>query len=506
MNPCAIFAVRYSPRPHRFLRGSATAAVVAAESRRAGQAARRRRTRRKLFRLDAGLRIELVAAEPQIESPVAMAFDEDGRLWVVEMRDYPNGPAKGQPPQGRISILEDSDGDGLYETATVFADNLLFANGLLPWKGGVIVTAAPHIVYLKDTDGDGKADKREVLYEGFAAQNPQLRVSHPVLGLDSWVYVANGLRGGKVEARRRADAKPVDLSGMDFRFDPVHDRVEAISGMGQFGNTFDDWGHRFVCDNRHHLRHVVMEDRYLKRNPVPRRAGRRRGHLRARRRPAVVRRQGLSAQQELDDLVAARRPLHRGVRRPHLPRRPAARGSTAAPAFTCEPTGNLVHEEILTPHGATFRSKPAQAGVEFLATPDDWFRPVFLTHGPDGALYVVDMDRAVIEHPEFMPPELKKRPDLAPARTRAASGGSCRRTTRRRRRGRAWQGDDRGAGQDCWSTRSRGGARRRSGCCWRKRQGDDRAADEAAGDDEEPACEDSGGVDAGAAGEADETR
>ncbi len=365
----------------------------------------------KEFRLAPGLRIELVACEPQIESPVAMAFDEDGRLWVVEMRDYPNGPAKGQPPQGRIRVLEDRDGDGFYEHSTVFADKLLFANGLMPWKGGVIVTAAPHIVYLKDTDGDGKADRREVLYEGFAAQNPQLRVSHPVLGIDNWVYVANGLRGGKAKRAGRPDAKPINLSGMDFRFDLIRDRAEAVSGMGQYGNTFDDWGNRFVCDNRHHLRHVVIEDRYLRRNP----------YLAA---PAVV--EDIS---ELDE-----GPLYSGGKvyplsknwttsSLHAGRFTAAcgvfiyRGSLLGKehhgaAFTCEPTGNLVHEEILTPAGATFSARPARDKVEFLATRDDWFRPVFLTSGPDDALYVVDMYRAVIEHPEFMPPELQKRPDL----------------------------------------------------------------------------------------------
>src|SRR5262245_35583276 len=167
------------------------------------------------FKLEPGLRIELVACEPQIESPVAMAFGEDGRLWVVEMRDYPNGPAKGEKPAGRIRVLEDRDGDGFFEHSTVFADNLLFANGLMPWKDGVIVTAAPHIVWLRDTDGDGKADKREVLYEGFAAQNPQLRVSHPVLGLDSWVYVANGLRGGQIRPAGQPNSKPINLGGMD---------------------------------------------------------------------------------------------------------------------------------------------------------------------------------------------------------------------------------------------------------------------------------------------------
>lgn len=365
----------------------------------------------KFFKLESGLRIELVAAEPQIESPVAMAFDEDGRLFVVEMRDYPNGPGKGKPPEGRIRLLEDRDGDGFYETSTIFADNLLFANGLLPWRGGLIVTAAPHILHLKKS-ADGKL-ARTVLYEGFAAQNPQLRVSHPNLGIDNWIYVANGLRGGKVirAEGRPGKREPINLSGMDFRFDLVHDREEAISGMGQFGNTFDDWGRRFVCDNRHHLRHVVMDNRYLKRNPF------------------------LAAPELVEDIsVLGDGPLSSGGKiypissnwttsSLHEGRFTAAcgvfvyrggllAGNLRGSVFTCDPTGNLVHREIMKQHGASFTSKPKQTGVEFLASPDDWFRPVFLTSGPDGALYVVDMYRAVIEHPEFMPPELQKRPDL----------------------------------------------------------------------------------------------
>jgi putative membrane-bound dehydrogenase-like protein len=369
----------------------------------------------KQFRLDPGLRIELVAAEPTIQSPVAMTFDPQGRIWVVEMQDYPNGPAKGEKPRGRIRILEDKDGDGYYESASTFADNLLFANGLLLWKDGAIVTMAPNIVHLRDTDGDGKADKKDVLYEGFSAQNPQLRVSHPILGLDGWVYCANGLRGGKAIRAGDSNAKPVDLGGMDFRFDPVTGAYEAITGMGQYGNTFDEWGNRFVCDNRHHLRHIVMENRYLKRNP----------YLAA---PSLV--QDVSVLED-GPLSSGGKiyPLSRNwtTSSLHEGRFTAACGVFIyhgellgkpyhGAAFTCDPTGNLVHMEILTPNGATFTSKPHRQGVEFLATPDDWFRPVFLTHGPDGAMYVVDMYRAVIEHPEFMPPELQKRPDLTRGR------------------------------------------------------------------------------------------
>jgi putative membrane-bound dehydrogenase-like protein len=387
----------------------------------------------KLFKLDSGLRIELVACEPQIESPVAMAFDPDGRLWVVEMRDYPNGPAKGEKPMGRIRILEDKDGDGYFETSRIWADNLLFANGLLLWKDGAIVTKAPHIVHLRDTKGAGEADTIDILYEGFAAQNPQLRVSHPILGLDGCIYCANGLRGGKA-VRSGPQSKEhvvVDLSGMDFKFDPVHlDKYEAITGPGQYGNAFDEWGNRFICDNRHHLRHVVMEQRYIKRNP----------YLAA---PALV--EDISVLEDgplnsggkvypisrnwtTSSLHEGRFTAACGVfayhgalldtsrkRERRDDAKPVANASASlyhGAAFTCEPTGNLVHMEILAPKGATFTAKPHKQGVEFLATTDDWFRPVFLTHGPEGAIYVVDMYRAVIEHPEFMPPELKNRPDL----------------------------------------------------------------------------------------------
>lgn len=360
----------------------------------------------KEFRLSPGLRIELVAAEPQIESPVAMAFDEDGRLWVVEMKDYPYGPPKGKPPQGRIKILEDRDGDGVYETSTLFADNLLFANGIMPWRGGVIVTQAPSILHMTDTKGAGKADKIETLYEGFVAGNPQLRVSHPNLGIDNWIYVANGLSGGQVKRHGRKDAKLLDIRGMDFRFDLVRDKEEPVTGMGQYGNTFDDWGHRFVCTNRNHIVPIVLADRYVRRNPflVP-------------PQPKFINQNPggaaqifpLSKNWTTSSLHAGSFTAACGVmvyRGDLLPK------EYYGSAFTCDPTGNLVHQEILRQEGATFNYQPAKKGVEFLATPDDWFRPVFLTHGPDGALYVIDMCRAVIEHPDFMPIEARGKLDI----------------------------------------------------------------------------------------------
>jgi putative membrane-bound dehydrogenase-like protein len=354
---------------------------------------------------DSSLRIELAAAEPDVIDPVAIRFDEDGRMWVVEMRDYPLGPPAGGMPLSRIRVLEDRDGDGRYEAATTFAENLSFVTGLQPWKGGVFVTLAGRVAYMKDTDGDGQMDLDETWFEGFAEQNSQLRANHPRLALDNHIYVANGLRGGKVVNRRLPDEPVIDISGMDFRFDPHTGKAEAVSGNGQFGLCFDDWGNRFTCSNRNPCRHVVIEDRYLRASP------------------------GVTVPAVMHDVAAFAEnsriyPISRAwtTSNLHAGQFTAACGvyiyrGDLLPAefkgnvFTCDPTGNLIHREIMQPAGPTFTSKPAYEGKEFLASPDEWFRPVNLELGPDGALYVVDMYRCVIEHPDFVPDELKQRPD-----------------------------------------------------------------------------------------------
>ena len=361
------------------------------------------------FQVHPLVKVELAAAEPEVIDPVAIRFDEHGRMWVAEMRDYPNGPAAGEQPTSQVRVLEDRDGDGYYEMSRVFADHLLFLTGLQPWKGGAIVTLAGQVAWLADTDGDGAADVRETWFTGFTEDNPQLRANHPTLGMDNHVYVANGLRGGKVIAAKSewaANAHPVSISGMDFRFDPRSGDYGAVAGNGQFGLTFDELGNRFVCSNRNPCMQVVLEDRYVRRNPY------------------------FAVDSVVQDVSAAGEqsrvfPLSRAwtTSNLHAGQFTAACGVTIyngdlLPAefrgnsFTCEPTGNLVHRDVLSPTGATFTSHPDREGIEFLATRDEWFRPVNLSVGPDGALYVVDMYRAVIEHPAWMPTELRNRADL----------------------------------------------------------------------------------------------
>jgi len=355
------------------------------------------------------VKIELVAAEPLVIDPVAMAFDAQNRLWVVEMTDYPHGPAEGEPPKSRIKILRDRDSDGDYETATVFADQLLFANGVLPWKGGVIVTMSGEIAYLKDTNGDDKIDLKETWFRGFAEQNPQLRANHPTLGLDGWVYVSNGLRGGKVVAVKKEwskEAEPLDLSRVDFRFHPDTGDYEAITGTGQFGLTFDDYGNRFTCSNRNPCMHIVLEQRDLAQNPHALLPSLRHDISPAGQESRVysITDAWTTSTQHAGQFTAACGVTH-------------YRGDALGPefysnSFTCEPTGSLLHRDVVERKGGSFTSHYGRKDVEFLASRDSWFRPVNMAHGPDGALYLCDMYRAVIEHPQFMPDELKTRKDL----------------------------------------------------------------------------------------------
>ena len=211
---------------------------------------------------------ELFAAEPEVMSPVEMAFDENGKVYVAEMMDYPEDPPAGKPARSRIRVLDNPNGDGKTWRSSIFAENVLAVSGFMPWKGGLIVTSAPDILFLKDTDGDGKADLRQVLYTGFPKVNQEARITNPRLGVDNWIYCSNTGSDGRITSPGHPEMQPVLVRGTDFRFDPISGRAEAASGPAQFGSTMDDFDHRFITQNTTHIRHVVVPMKYLARAPL----------------------------------------------------------------------------------------------------------------------------------------------------------------------------------------------------------------------------------------------
>lgn len=317
------------------------------------------------------LKLEIVASEPEVVDPVAIAFGADSSMWVVEMRDYPYGPKPGtdEKPKSRIKRLFDHNHDGRYETATVYADELLFVTGILPWEDGVIVTMAGEIAFLADRDDDGKAEIKETWFEGFAQENSQLRANHPTLGPDGLIYVANGLRGGRIVASKpewKGKQDPLPLMGFDFRFNPLTGEFGPISGNGQFGLCFDDAGNRFICSNRNPVQHVVLEDQYTKRNPF--------FAIKSTIQDVAASAENsklfpISTTWTTSTLHANQFTAACGVtiyRGDGLP--PENKGN----AFICEPTANLVHRETLVANGATFLSHPSDGQHEFLASTDTW--------------------------------------------------------------------------------------------------------------------------------------
>ncbi|MGN6545778.1 MAG: PVC-type heme-binding CxxCH protein, partial [Aureliella sp.] len=354
-------------------------------------------------------RVELVAAEPQVLDPVAFDWDWAGRLWVVEMADYPLGLDGKGKPGGRIRVLEDHDRDGRYEQSHLFADGLNFPNGILTWRDGVLVTAAPEILFLRDTDGDGVADQQEVLLTGFQEGNQQLRLNGLRWGLDNWVYCASGGHhanyGTQTKVTSLRSGKTYEIGSRDFRFQPDTGAVELESGPSQFGRNRDPWGHWFGVQNAHPLWHYVIADRYLARNPyVPS--------------PKPVQQVVPPGITEVHPASPPEKRFHNFQEAGHFTSacsgmiygdaRLFAAGAKMH-AFTCEPFHNLVQHNIVKDDGVSYRSeRPVGEGrFDFFASEDRWCRPVMVRTGPDGGLWIADMYRYMIEHPDWLPPEGK---------------------------------------------------------------------------------------------------
>lgn len=376
------------------------------------------------FSVDDRFTVELFAAEPLVVDPVELVFDEEGRAYAVEMRDY---PYEGTPdePRSRIRLLEDVDRDGRVDESTVFAESLPNATSVLPWKEGILAVAPPEILYLRDTDGDNKADHREVLFTGFFHGDSQSQITNLRFNFDNWIYAANSGRPGKVTYTRRPERPAVDVEGGDFRFRLDRGEFGRISGSTQFGHDFDDWGRRYVTHNTLHIRQIVIPGDYLDRVP----------HFSPSQGRTNISDHGLRMYQQSDP------EYWRKVRTERRNREYAARNldrtehgsgyfsaatggtiysggifpdSYAGNWYVGEVMGNLVHRDVLRSNGS--RSVASRAANEqddeFLTSTDNWFRPVNMTEGPDGALYVVDMYRQHIEMREFVPDDLEEGMDF----------------------------------------------------------------------------------------------
>ncbi|MEQ1853663.1 MAG: PVC-type heme-binding CxxCH protein, partial [Chthoniobacteraceae bacterium] len=383
------------------------------------------------WKIKPGFKLQLAAHEPQVRDPIAISFDEKGRMFVVEMIDY-SEMRDSTPHLGRVSMLEDRDGDSYYETSSVFADDLAWPTGILCANGGIYVIATPDVWFFKDTKGAGRADVREKVFTGFGTGlkllNVQGLANCPQWGLDNRIHIqAGGGNRGKVKCLKRPDLPEIELGGKDFWFDPRTLEFGLEAGGGQFGMSFDNYGRKFACSNSDHLQYFVYDERYAARNsfysmPSPRQSIAADGGaaevfrispdepwriVRTRWRIAGV----VKGVVEGGGRVSG---YFTGATGTTVYRGDAYGPDFVNNTFTGDAGGQLVHRKILHPDGAslTGRRPEDEQGFEFAASRDTWVRVVNFANAPDGCLHVIDMYREVIEHPWSIPDEIKKHLDL----------------------------------------------------------------------------------------------
>ncbi|MDZ4288205.1 MAG: PVC-type heme-binding CxxCH protein, partial [Prosthecobacter sp.] len=368
----------------------------------------------KQIQFDGDYEAQLVASEPLILDPVEVTWDAHGRMFVADMRDYPLGPEPGKPPLSRIQQLFDDNGDGRMDRAVTFADHVDHVQGLLPYKDGLIATTRTQILFLKDTDGDGKADINESLIKGFNPRHSQLQVSAPRWGPDGKVYFNNGLDAKEIypvgipSAEKAATLKPglqANVARCNFRWDPATGEIEPTSGYGQYGGSFDDFGHHFFCSNRNPLMFAVMPYAAVLRNPH---AGITQGYDDIAPPGADTRVYPLKITHTTADAHAGTNTacsglgVYRGQLMPELKNN----------VFVPDPTGQLVTRYKIEPNGASLKATRVSARTEFFRSADEWSRPVNFTTGPDGAIYICDIYRRWIDHARFFPEEFVKANDM----------------------------------------------------------------------------------------------
>ncbi len=348
----------------------------------------------KKIRVSREFDLSLVAAEPFIVKPIWIDWDARGRTWLAITPDYPFKQDKA-PARDAILILEDTNGDGMLDKKTTFADGLVLPTSFVFHRDGVIVAQAPQILFLRDTNGDGKADKREVLFTGFGTYDTHAVVNNLRWGLDGWVYGCQGYSGTQSTNIGNARGQQFGKVGNGiFRFKPDASAIEQVASYN--GNS---WGIDFNADgdlffskaNGPHINHVVMSERYLSRGKLGDAASSK----------------SIEDHQKVNPVFGDTR--HEYVQVAPVGVFTAASGCTVysggawpekynGSVFVCEPTVHIVHEDIVTRAESPIFEATRRDEDEFIAGSDLWFRPVHTSVGPDGAMYLLDFYNQAISH------------------------------------------------------------------------------------------------------------
>jgi mono/diheme cytochrome c family protein len=348
----------------------------------------------KSFQLAEGFQIELAVAEPLVEDPVLIQFDEKGRMWVVEMRGFMHDVdgTDEKNPTGRVAYLEDTNADGQFDKKTIFADNLILPRAIQFYQDGVLISENVPLWFFQDTNNDGVADKKTIvdsLYGGGGL--PEHSANGLLLGLDNWLYNAKS----KYRYKRNGDEWIKEET--EFR--------------GQWGIAKDDYGKLYYNYNWSQLHADLVPPNYLNRNPNHESSTGIDFGLPVERqifpiRPTPAVNRGyipgvLDVNGKLTEFTSACAPF---VSRDKMYYQDDFYGNV----LVCEPAGNLVKRNKVYESGIYLNSDVAYDGKEFLASDDERFRPVSITSGPDGAIYLVDMYRGISQHGAYMTEYLRK--------------------------------------------------------------------------------------------------